>query len=154
MKITLDIDDELLKRATELTGIKEKAALVRLGLEVLIVFESERRLAKLGGSEPNLQSVRRRRSTDGARLRSHGAAYPIELPGGLPGGSVRTPATGRPAVGQRLPQPGATSLNEPPPLCLQETGGPSGVPWRRVGWTVSGATRSRGSRRCARGATP
>ena len=56
MRTTLNIDDELLERARELTGIQEKTALVRRGLEALIALESARRLARLGGTEPQLQT--------------------------------------------------------------------------------------------------
>jgi len=51
----------LLARATELVGIKEKTALVRLGLEALIARESAKRLAALGGTEKNLEMIPRRR---------------------------------------------------------------------------------------------
>jgi Arc/MetJ family transcription regulator len=61
MRTTLNIDDDLLHRAAKLTGLKEKTALVRLGLEVLIAKQSARRLAELGGKEKALRSVRRRR---------------------------------------------------------------------------------------------
>ncbi len=61
MRTTLNIDDDLLGRATSLTGISEKTSLVRRALEALIALESARRLAKLGGSEKQLSSVRRRR---------------------------------------------------------------------------------------------
>lgn len=61
MRTTLNIDDELLGQATRLTGIKEKTTLVRLGLEALIARESARRLARLGGTENQLQPVGRRR---------------------------------------------------------------------------------------------
>jgi Arc/MetJ family transcription regulator len=61
MRSTLNIDDELLRRAAELAGEKEKTALVRMGLEALIARESARRLAKLGGSEHKLQAIGRRR---------------------------------------------------------------------------------------------
>lgn len=61
MKTTLNLDDELIGRARQLTGVKEKTALVRLGLESLIEREAARRLAKLGGSEPGLKRVVRRR---------------------------------------------------------------------------------------------
>ena len=61
MRTTLIIDGKLLERARELTGIKEKTALVRAGLEALITRESGRRLAALGGTQPNLASVPRRR---------------------------------------------------------------------------------------------
>jgi Arc/MetJ family transcription regulator len=62
MRTTLNIDDALLQRAARLTGVKEKTSLVRLGLVALIARESARRLAELGGSEPALRSVPRRRT--------------------------------------------------------------------------------------------
>jgi Arc/MetJ family transcription regulator len=61
MRSTLNIDDEMLRKAAELTGEKEKTALVRMGLEALIARESARRLAKLGGTEPDMSPARRRR---------------------------------------------------------------------------------------------
>ena len=61
MRTTLNLEDELLEKATKLTGIKEKTSLVRLGLEALIARESGKRLAKLGGSEKKLKRVPRRR---------------------------------------------------------------------------------------------
>jgi Arc/MetJ family transcription regulator len=61
MRTTLNIEDELLARAAELTGIKEKTSLVRLGLEALIARESAKRLAALGGTEKNLEMIPRRR---------------------------------------------------------------------------------------------
>jgi Arc/MetJ family transcription regulator len=62
MKTTLNIDDDLLAEAGRLTKIGEKTALVRAGLEALIAREQARRLARLGGSEPGLRAVPRRRS--------------------------------------------------------------------------------------------
>ncbi len=62
MKTTLNIDDGLLAEAARLTQIAEKTALVRAGLEALIARESARRLAQLGGSEPGLRAISRRRS--------------------------------------------------------------------------------------------
>jgi len=62
MRTTLNIDDQLLAEAQRMTGVREKAALVREGLRALIERESARRLAKLGGSEPQLKSVPRRQS--------------------------------------------------------------------------------------------
>jgi Arc/MetJ family transcription regulator len=62
MRTTLNIDDKILEQASRLTGIEEKTLLVRLGLEALIARESSKRLAKLGGTEENLRSARRRRS--------------------------------------------------------------------------------------------
>ena len=61
MRTTLNIDEKLVRRAAELTAVKEKTSLVRLGLEALIARESARRLAKLGGSERRLRPIRRRR---------------------------------------------------------------------------------------------
>jgi Arc/MetJ family transcription regulator len=61
MRTTLNIEDELLAKAAELTGIKEKTALVKLGLEALIARESAKRLAALGGTEKNLRMIPRRR---------------------------------------------------------------------------------------------
>jgi Arc/MetJ family transcription regulator len=63
MRTTLNIDAELLQKAERLTGVKEKTSLVQLGLEALILLESGRRLAKMGGTEKELRPVRRRRST-------------------------------------------------------------------------------------------
>ena len=62
MRTTLNIDDELLVKAQQVTGITEKTALVRKGLNALIEQESARRLARLGGTEPQLQAVNRRQS--------------------------------------------------------------------------------------------
>jgi Arc/MetJ family transcription regulator len=62
MRITVDIDDQLIKRAARLTGVQEKTLLVRLGLEALISREAAKRLVRLGGSEPHLKDIRRRRS--------------------------------------------------------------------------------------------
>jgi hypothetical protein len=62
MRTTLIIDDALLERARELAGIQEKTALVRAGLEALIARESGKRLALLGGKQPKLAGVPRRRS--------------------------------------------------------------------------------------------
>lgn len=65
MRTTLSLDDELLEKAESLTGVKEKSALVRQALKALIERESARRLARLGGSEPDLEPVSRRRSGPG-----------------------------------------------------------------------------------------
>ena len=61
MRTTLSIDDTLLAKAMVLTGVKERSALVREGLKALIERESAKRLARLGGSEPDLRSIPRRR---------------------------------------------------------------------------------------------
>jgi Arc/MetJ family transcription regulator len=62
MRTTLNIEDELIAEARELTGIAEKTELVRVALKSLIARESGRRLALLGGSAPNMQDIPRRRS--------------------------------------------------------------------------------------------
>jgi VIT1/CCC1 family predicted Fe2+/Mn2+ transporter len=62
MRTTLNIEDELIEKASKLTGIKEKTSLVKAGLESLIAKESSKRLALLGGTEKQLKSIPRRRS--------------------------------------------------------------------------------------------
>ena len=62
MRTTLALDDELVAKAQAFTGVKEKSALIREALKALIERESARRLARLGGSEPGLKAVPRRRS--------------------------------------------------------------------------------------------
>jgi Arc/MetJ family transcription regulator len=61
MRTTLALDDELLAKAQAFTGLREKSALVREALKALIERESARRLARLGGSEPDLAVAPRRR---------------------------------------------------------------------------------------------
>jgi len=61
MRTTLALDDELLAEAEFYTGIREKSALVREALKALIEREAARRLARLGGSEPDLAAIPRRR---------------------------------------------------------------------------------------------
>ena len=63
MRTTLALDDDLVARAQTLTGLKEKSSLVREALKALIERESARRLARLGGSEPDLNVPPRRRPT-------------------------------------------------------------------------------------------
>jgi hypothetical protein len=63
MRTTLIIDADLLERARSLTGIQEKTALVRAGLEALIAREAGKRLAALGGTQPQLSRVPRRRAS-------------------------------------------------------------------------------------------
>jgi len=62
MRTTLNIEDTLIKKASKLTGVKEKTSLVRLGLEALIAIESAKRLAKLGKTENKLKRIPRRRT--------------------------------------------------------------------------------------------
>ncbi len=66
MRTTLNIDDSLLQEARSLTGIREKTALVRAGLEALIARESMRRLAALGGLEKDLRPIPRRQPEERA----------------------------------------------------------------------------------------
>jgi Arc/MetJ family transcription regulator len=67
MRSTLNIDDRLIAEARRLTGIKEKTALVHAALEALIARELARRLAALGGTQPNFQAAPRRRAAAGGR---------------------------------------------------------------------------------------
>jgi Arc/MetJ family transcription regulator len=62
VRTTINIDDELLLRAQQMTGVVEKTALVRAGLIALIERESAKRLALLGGTEKDLQPIPRRQS--------------------------------------------------------------------------------------------
>jgi Arc/MetJ family transcription regulator len=61
IRTTLSLDDELLAKAQAYTGIREKSALVREALKALVEREAARRLARLGGSEPDLKPIPRRR---------------------------------------------------------------------------------------------
>lgn len=72
MRTTLNIDDRLLGEAARLTGLKEKTALVRAGLEALIARESARRLIALGGAMPGAGAGRRRRSGGSRTKRGSG----------------------------------------------------------------------------------
>jgi Arc/MetJ family transcription regulator len=61
MRTTLNIDDGVLQKAAEITGIGQKTSLVRMGLEALIALESAKRLANLGGTQRRLRPIPRRR---------------------------------------------------------------------------------------------
>jgi Arc/MetJ family transcription regulator len=61
MRTTLALDDDLVAQAQAYTGVKEKSALVREALKALIEREAARRLARLGGSDPNATAAPRRR---------------------------------------------------------------------------------------------
>ncbi|HMO51780.1 MAG TPA: type II toxin-antitoxin system VapB family antitoxin [Kiritimatiellia bacterium] len=63
MRTTLIIKDDVLSKASALTGVKEKTALVHLGLEALIARASASRLARLGGTEKKASVIPRRRNT-------------------------------------------------------------------------------------------
>jgi Arc/MetJ family transcription regulator len=62
MRTTINLDDELMAKAEEYTGIHEKSALVREALRTLIEVEASRRLSQLGGTMPDIQDIPRRRS--------------------------------------------------------------------------------------------
>ena len=64
MRTTVTLDDALIEKARKLTGIEERTTLLHEGLRALIARESASRLARLGGSEPQLRSVPRRRRSD------------------------------------------------------------------------------------------
>ena len=61
MRVTIDIDDDLLAKVAKLTGPLDRSAMVREGLKALIERESAKRLARLGGTQPGLKAAPRRR---------------------------------------------------------------------------------------------
>ena len=61
LRTTLNLDDALIAEAQELTHISERTMLIHEGLRALIARESARRLARLGGTEPGLKAIPRRR---------------------------------------------------------------------------------------------
>jgi hypothetical protein len=61
MRVTLTVDGDLLRKARVLTGLTEDSTLIRHALKALVERESARRLARLGGSEPELGMIMRRR---------------------------------------------------------------------------------------------
>lgn len=65
MRTTITIDDELLAEAQEYSGIREKSALIREALRLLVAREAGRRLAAMGGTEPGLEYIPRRRTPGG-----------------------------------------------------------------------------------------
>ncbi len=62
MRTTVTLDDELLAKARFLSGVEETGPLIKVALTALVQRESARRLARLGGSQPNLEYIPRRRS--------------------------------------------------------------------------------------------
>ncbi len=64
MRTTITVDDELLQEAADLTGEAKTSTLVRLGLEALVLRESTRRLARLGGTDPAASVASRRRTPE------------------------------------------------------------------------------------------
>jgi Arc/MetJ family transcription regulator len=63
MRTTVSLDDDLVAIAQQYTGIQERSALLRAALTALVEREAARRLARLGGSEPDAQDIPRRRPT-------------------------------------------------------------------------------------------
>lgn len=63
MRTTIVLDDELLAKAQALTSLHEKSSLIKEALKALIERESAKRLANLGGTEPELDSIPRRQTT-------------------------------------------------------------------------------------------
>ena len=61
MRTTVELDDDLVKRAQEYTGITERAALIRFALTELVKAEAAKRLAALGGTMSDLEAPPRRR---------------------------------------------------------------------------------------------
>ena len=61
MRTTLTLDDTLLAEAQRLTGLQNQGPLVREALVALVERESARRLARLGGTQPQLEEIPRRR---------------------------------------------------------------------------------------------
>jgi len=62
MRTTLVLDDDLIEKASEYSGLTEKTAVVRVALQAFVQREAARRLAALGGSQPGLKQIPRRRS--------------------------------------------------------------------------------------------
>ena len=62
MRTTIALDDELVRKAQEYTGVKEKTALVREALTALVQREAARRLAAIGGSVPDFPDIPRRKT--------------------------------------------------------------------------------------------
>jgi Arc/MetJ family transcription regulator len=64
MRATVALDDDLIRSAQELTGVTERTALLREALKALIHQEASRRLAALGGSNPEMEDIKRTRVDD------------------------------------------------------------------------------------------
>jgi Arc/MetJ family transcription regulator len=64
MRATVALDDELVRKAQEFSGVTERTALLRAALKALIHVEASRRLATVGGTEPGLEDIKRLRVDD------------------------------------------------------------------------------------------
>jgi Arc/MetJ family transcription regulator len=62
MRTTVNLDEALIEEAMRVTGVQERTVLIHEGLKALVARESARRLARLGGSQPQLRDIPRRRS--------------------------------------------------------------------------------------------
>ncbi|CAM4258824.1 Antitoxin [Bordetella tumbae] len=62
MRTTITLDDELVAKAKDFSGIQETSALLQQALKQMVEIEASRRLARMGGSSPDLNPVPRRRS--------------------------------------------------------------------------------------------
>ncbi|MBT9331915.1 type II toxin-antitoxin system VapB family antitoxin [Paracidobacterium acidisoli] len=62
MRASVALDDDLVRRAQEFTGLTERTALLREALKALIHAEASRRLAAAGGTEPDLEDIPRRKA--------------------------------------------------------------------------------------------
>ena len=62
MRTTVVLDDNLLDEAGLLFNVRYRSSLLREALKALIERESAKRLANLGGSEPQLTEISRRQS--------------------------------------------------------------------------------------------
>jgi Arc/MetJ family transcription regulator len=62
MRATVALDDELVRKAQQLTGVTERTALLRDALNALIHLAASRRLAAVGGTEPDLEDIKRVRA--------------------------------------------------------------------------------------------
>ena len=65
MRTTINLDDALIEEARRLTGVQERTALLHEALRALIARESAQRLARLGGSEPAVRAIPRRKAKAG-----------------------------------------------------------------------------------------
>jgi Arc/MetJ family transcription regulator len=64
MRATVALDDELVRKAQESSGVMERTALLREALKALIHLEASRRLAAVGGTEPDLEDIKRVKADD------------------------------------------------------------------------------------------
>jgi Arc/MetJ family transcription regulator len=74
MRTTVTLDDDLLAKAQEMTGIRERSTLIHNGLRLLIQREAARRLILLGGTMPDAKAPPRRRSALAPKSRAAAAS--------------------------------------------------------------------------------